>query len=346
MIEYILLLGIIVVLILLFIVYLFYPQQLMPVGEEIDIKTPESVKYHDDCLHPCVRYISEGFAGANWWMVQSPYYGMDNKLENPILYFSKDIDYPVNWEYTKVVQDTPTKGFNTDPCLFYEDNKLWVFWRECNTPRCDRECASMLTIGVYTQDGYVFSEPITFLKQIESDEDKEQCPILIKHGDKYLFYAVHYQYEPQRQLKGLVIWEGSSLVNPDFKIKNQLRAPTVYTCDKFKQLWFLNKLWFIPKPLKHNIWHFDLFEHEDKLYMVSVAEWGDNVMLAVSKDFINFKMSRIPLINNHFMETKTKRRLYFYKPSLIMIQNKIYLFYTNNFEAKNRLFLTRNDFNG
>jgi len=118
-----------VLIILFFLLYfcLFYPQQSMPIGEEIEIKTPHEAKYHNDCLHPCVRYIPDGFAGANWWMVQSPYFNHDNKLENPILYYSNDSENPRNWNYTVVVSETPEKGFNSDPSLYYEDNKLWVF---------------------------------------------------------------------------------------------------------------------------------------------------------------------------------------------------------------------------
>ena len=289
----------ITILLLLIIVYfyLFYPQQIMPVGTLVEIMTPEYEKYRNDCLHPCVRYISSGFLGYNWWMVQSPYYRRNSKLENPTLYFSKDKTFPLKWECMGVLCDTPSSGFNSDPTLYYEDNKLWIFWRECFTPLCADLKVSQATVGFFTQDGIHYSQLQVYLTQKESEVDKEQCPILIKRNGKYLFYASYYQYKPIRKSLGLAIWEGTSLVNPDFKLKDTLIFDAVYTCDKYKQLKIGKRYFIIPKPSKHDLWHFDLFEYNNKLYMFSVAEWGDNIMLSVSVDFKNFKTIRKPLVN-------------------------------------------------
>lgn len=321
--------------------YLFYPQQILPEAIAIEIKTPEPEKYHNDCLHPCVRYVESGFAGAQWWMVQSPYYNRNNKLENPILYYSLDDNVPVNWNYTAIVQDTHCDGYNSDPCIFYEDGKLWVFWRECDTPKCKSWGVNKLTVGVNTVDGYTFSEPKIYLKQHGLDEDKEQCPILVKQEDKYLFYAVHYQYKPKRKAQGIVVWEGTSLDNPDFVIKQELKIPKTYTCDKLKQLRLFGKLFFVPWPMKHSIWHFDLLVFEKKLYMVSVDEWGDNIMLAESNDFKNFKFKRKPLINNHYLESMGGLRTYFYKPSLFISNGRFMVYYTETNSLSNKLKLAR-----
>lgn len=319
--------------------YRFYPQQSMPIGEKIFIETPDFNKYHNDCLHPTIRFIPEGFCGYNWWMVQSPYYKRDSSTENPILYFSNDVNSPKNWQPLAIVRDTPLKGYNSDPYIFYENKKMWVFWRECYTPLCDRLGVSMATVGVYTIDGKNFNEPKVFLTNKDVNFDLQQCPILIKKGSKYIFYAVNYQYKPIRKNIGISIWEGSSLEEPDFQFIQSTKLPKVYTCDKWKQLRLKNYLLFIPKMLKHDVWHFDLVEYNNKLLMLSVSEWGDNIMLGVSDDFYNFNITTQPLINAHYSNQK-----YFYKPTGFIEEDYLCLYYTARSETDkncNSLFLSK-----
>jgi hypothetical protein len=311
-----------------FMIYLFYPRQLFPLGIKIDIQTPNYEKYHNDCLHPCIRYISEGFNGAKWWMVQSPYYNRDNKLENPILYYSTDTGAPIHWQYSCVVRDTPSFGYNSDPCIFYDEGKLWVFWRECDTPLCLENGASKATVGCYTTDGVRFSEVLIYLVHKGDDDDTEQCPILIKRNNRYYFYSVHYQYKPDRKFLELLVWEGSSLLVPDFERNDKCKITSVYSCDKWKQIRIDQRLYFIPKPLKHDLWHFDLIEFEDKLLIITVSEWGDSVMIGLSTDFINFRLKKTPLINTHCLESVSGFRQYLYKPTGYVKDNKLHLFYT------------------
>jgi hypothetical protein len=320
-------LGIIILILLFF--YFFYPQQSMPLGSRVFIQTPEFEKYRNDCLHPCVRYIAEGFNGSNWWMVQSPYYGRNSQVENPILYKSNEKRYPMKWKFVSLVQDTPKTGFNSDPMLFYEKKKLWVFWREYDTPLCNSLNVSMATVGCFTSDGKNFSSIIVYLTQKGNDRDTEQCPILIKKNGIYIFYAVHYEYEPMRKNLGIAIWEGTSLEQPNFVLKKTIPFPVKHTCDKFKQFRLGKQLLFIPKPLKHDVWHFDLFEYKNKLYMFSVAEWGDNIMLSVANDNANFKTFRKPLVNSHYSESSINYRSYYYKPTGFIENDTIYLNYTS-----------------
>jgi hypothetical protein len=308
--------------------YFFYPKQLFSFGVQIDLQTPHYDKYHNDCLHPCIRYIPEGFNGAKWWMVQSPYYNRNNKVENPILYYSLDTDVPIHWQHSALVRDTPSVGFNSDPCVFYDEGKLWVFWRECDTPLCLENGVSKATVGCYTTDGIRFSEVLIYLVHKGKDDDKVQCPILIKRNNRYYFYSVHYQYNPERQFLDLLIWEGKCLLVPDFELNNRCKIPSVYSCDKWKQTKIGQKMYFIPKPLKHDLWHFDLIEFDNKLLILTVSEWGDSVMLGLSTDFINFKMNFTPLINTHYLESVSGFRQYLYKPTGYIKDNKLHLFYT------------------
>jgi len=344
MVDFILLFLVIILFLFVFVYfYLFYPKQTMPVGIPVVIITPDYEKYRNDCLHPCVRFIPSGFAGYNWWMVQSPYYARNSKLENPILYNSKDKTFPLKWECLGVIRDTPLTGFNSDPTLFYENNKLWIFWREYLTPLCKDLNVSKATVGFSTLDGINFSTLQVYLTEKETNIDREQCPILIKLDNKYLFYAVHYQHKPIRKNIGLAIWEGTSLESPDFKLKDTVKIDAVYTVDKFKQLKIGKQLIFIPKPLKHDVWHFDLFEYNNRLYMFSVAEWGDNIMMSVSEDYRNFKTFRKPLINAHSSEKFYGRRQSFYKPTGYIVNDTLFLYYTTmakDDKKRNELYVT------
>ena len=326
--------------------YLYYPQQTMPIGIHVEIKTPEQDKYRNDCLHPCIRFIPEGFMGYNWWMVQTPFYGRNNKIENPILYFSKDKTFPLNWECMGIIRDTPLIGFNSDPTLYYEDNKLWIFWRECSTPLCDSLNVLRATVGFSTTDCIHYSSFQVYLTDNHPDKDAEQCPILIRKENKYLFYAVHYGYNPVRKNLGIAIWEGTSLENPDFKLKETPPFKSVYTRDAWKQLITKKHYWFIPIPLKFDLWHFDLFEYNNSLYMFSSSEWGDNIMLSVSDDYINFKTLQKPLINTHYTENIERNWKYYYKPTGYIKDELLYLYYTASGEIdedRNKLYYTKGE---
>jgi len=337
---------ILAVLLLLVIVYfyLYYPKQTMPLGTPVEITTPEQDKYRNDCLHPCVRYIPSGFAGYNWWMVQTPFYGRDNKLENPVLYFSKDKTFPLKWECMGIIRDTPLTGFNSDPTLYFEDNKLWIFWRECSSPLCNKLNVLRATVGFSTTDGMHYSPLQVYLTDNHPDKDTEQCPILIKKKDKYLFYAVHYRYTPVRKNIGIAIWEGTSLEQPDFRLKETPQFKPVYTCDAWKQLITKNHYWFIPIPLKYDLWHFDLFEYKNKLYMFSSSEWGKNILLSVSDDFVTFKTFQKPLINTFYTESIERHWKYYYKPTGYIKDDMLYLYFTASGEKdvnSNKLYFTK-----
>jgi hypothetical protein len=338
---------VIVTTLLLFILiyfYMFYPQQLLPPGDSVEIETPDPKKYMNDCLHPCVRFIPEGFIGYNWWMVQSPFYARNSIIENPILYFSKDKTFPLVWECMGVICDTPLTGFNSDPTLFYENNKLWIFWRECDTPVCTKLGVLRATVGFSTTDGTHFGPLQVYLTDNNLDKDTEQCPVLIKLDNKYLFYAVHYQYKPIRKGLGLSIWEGTSLENPDFILKETPKVKQVLTCDAWKQLITKKQYWFIPIPLKYDLWHFDLFEYNNRLYMFSSSEWGDNIMLSVSDDYTNFKTYQKPLINTHYTESIERNWKYYYKPTGYIANDVLTLFYTATGERdqdRNKLYFSQ-----
>lgn len=312
----------------------FYPQQQMPVGIPISIMTPETEKYHNDCLHPCVRGLSDG----SFVMVQSPYYAWDNKVENPMVYFSDDLR---DWGMGRLFEDTPLTGFNSDPNVFVEDSVVWVFWRACGTTLCHEYEMDEIVLG-----GVLDSIDVCrslYIWNTWHEGDITQCPILMRHDGKYLFYAAWYQYGPERKGKGIAVWEGSTLDRPDFKLVDTLDFNTPLVCDKLLQKKIWGRICYIPIPKRYDMWHFDLFEYDSKLFMVSCAEKDDNLMLSVSSDWKHFKTCWKPLVNNHCSENFTGYRQYYYKPTAIVQNDSLYLFYTANSKDdpdRNQLFLS------
>ena len=163
--------------------------------------------------------------------------------------------------------------------------------------------------------------------------------------DKYYIYASWYCTKPIRHNKGLAIWKGTSLSSPDFTLIDTLPIQSTLTVDKWKQLQIGRKLLFVPQPKWHDIWHFDLFEYDGDLYMISCAEMDDNIMLSKSNDWVNFSTYRTPLVNAHYTESHTGERLYLYKPTAFVQNDTLHLFYTGNTmksreEWRNKLYHT------
>lgn len=308
-------------------VWLFYPQQQIDANtiQQVHVTTPDVEKYHNDCLHPCIRRMSDG----RYVMVQSPWYKCQDGIENPILYISDD---PMNWDNGIVVADTPAKGYNSDPNVYEENGRIYVFWREVDTPFCEILGSKCATLGVYTDDeGKTFSEKKVYLTSANSSVDTEICPILVKNGCLYRFYATWYERDRNnRHNFGIAIWDGTSLEQPNFQLKKTIPFKTKYVCDKYKQLKVFGHFFFIPIPHKFDLWHFDLFENNGKLYMAASEEMGDVVMLAESDNWERFRLQRKPIINAHYMENHVDYRQKYYKPTLCQVGDNVYLYYTTN----------------
>jgi len=335
--------GIIIAIIIVFFVggaysAVFYPRQSMPYGKEISVETPE--RYHNDCLHPCIRVFDD-----RYFLSQSPYYSWNSKYENPLFYQS---DNETNWRNGIELQATPSTGYNSDPNIIVDGKLVYYVWRECGTPLCDSLHCREAIVG-----GYVLNDKLDMKRMLATNTwvqgDYTQSPTLsCKHnnegGKTYFIYSAWYQYEPERINKGTAIWESNSLDNPDFHIIDTIRYANCYTVDQIKQIKIGNKLYFIPKHQKHDLWHFDLFEYNNRLWMVSVAEKGDNIMLSVSEDYHHFKTFFMPLINNHYSETNTGYRQYYYKPTAFVRNDTLFLYYTANAKddpKRNQLFLSK-----
>lgn len=304
--------------------YLYYPQQSMPVGDPVCVTTIDTAKYHNDCLHPCIRYDAKT---GKYYMAQSPYYAWNNQVENPMFYVS---DSYMEWHNGSLIADTPEKGFNSDPniCLL-SNGDIYYLWREFGTPLCDSVGVSAVTVGgILNEDGRLSGKQVLCVNT-STHGDVEQAPVMIERNGQRYIYAAWYQYEPKRKNNGIAIWEE----DPDgdsFRLKDTIPFTSCYTVDKCAQVRLFGYILYIPKPQYHDLWHFDLFEYGDKLYMVSVAEKGDNIMLSMSEDWKHFKTFRKPLVNNHYTENYCGYRQYYYKPMAFVKDDTLHVFYTAN----------------
>ena len=323
--------GLLVVLLCAIVVYayLFYPEQSMPVGESVHVATFDTAKYHNDCLHPCIRYDAKS---EKYYMAQSPYYAWNNKVENPMFY---ENDTYMQWQDGNLIADTPEKGFNSDPniCLC-KDGTIYYIWREFETPLCDSIGVTAVTVGGIINAERGLSKKHILCVNNLTDGDIEQAPVMIEHkGERYI-YAAWYQYEPIRKNKGVAIWKENANCTGGGMCKYQfvdtIPFTSCSTVDKCAQIRVGNYILYCPKPLYHDLWHFDLFEYGGKLYMVSVAENGDNIMLSVSEDWKRFKTFRKPLVNNHYIEIYCGYRQYYYKPTAFVKDDTLHVFYTAN----------------
>lgn len=313
---------------------------------EIPVSTLHEEKYRNDCLHPCWRVVEQNRIGK-YWLVQSPYYAWDDSTENPILYHSHKVSQICSETSGVEVIGTPFKGYNSDPMIYAEDGKIWVFWREWNTPLCDKLGVKIAVVGVSTVDGETFSKQHVYITSSTNNHDKTQCPILIKKDGKYLFYACWYNYNPKRENLGIVIWEGTSLENPDFNIKELITIPKyeINIIEKRKKYQFGQvKVYRIWNHL-FDLWHFDLIPYKGMLLMVAVEEWGQQIKLFYSTDFKNFKMLKKPLVDVRCFKNNYGHNA-LYKPTAIVELNVLKLLFTScnkEIPQENILWLTEID---
>lgn len=238
-------------------------------------------------------------------------------------------DYRV-WNNGILITDTPEKGYNSDPniCLC-ESGDLIYLWRECGTPLCDSLGCTRATVGGKLKPNGTLLEKRVYCINDRDNEDIEQAPVMIEHnGEKYI-YAAWYQFEPERRNKGIAIWQEQADGEP-FKLVDTIPFDGSYTVDRGAQVRLFGHIFYLPKPLYYDMWHFDLFEYNGKLWMVSVAEKGDNIMLSVAEDWKHFKTFRKPLVNNHYTENYCGYRQYYYKPTAFIKDETLHVFYSAN----------------
>jgi len=308
---------------------------------------------HGDVVHPCVRFIEEGFLGHKWWMVYTPYYAANDKTENPILCYSnsKEPEPPVNWHVFCQVQGQPEIGYNSDPTLLYDNESLFVIWRENLTPRCEdagyiRACfaARVQADGM----GQAFG-PLVGTNDFE--EDPEVSPTFFKSkGGIYKCYAMHLKFHSEfiSKLPSLIRKPVSTVASIldllGFWSQQKSYGIAQWDSNELAVLFNYNRtVQFTNCNFLYRPWHMDFFEWEDKLYaIVQTNQCNADVCLAVSEDGINFRFYKKPLMTN-----ATCGKMGIYKPTGGVIDGFFYLYYTaQNIDNRklNKMYMTKIEF--
>ena len=246
---------------------------LLPSGVKVCVEdVPGETETHGDIVHPCVRFIEEGFEGHQWWMVYTPFYGGNSDLENPVLCYADAASgkAPARWTYYCTIKERPVSGYNSDPTMFFNDGRLYVYWRENYTSLTESHGCSRATIGCCVHDRRIDYFTTPQLIEIPRNKDREVSPTFLPHGDGFRAYAVHMRFcsklmyfLPRRIEKlvyrafnitnmlgiycrfksfGVAIWDG---VSPDGAFRYS------------KTLKFRNVNWLC------HPWHMDLFEADE-----------------------------------------------------------------------------------
>jgi hypothetical protein len=305
-----------------------------------------------DIVHPCVRYSEKKFLGYNWWLIYTPYYDNNSKVENPVLCFGEDGGNgkpPLKWNYYSQVVDEQQEGYNSDPNMYFSDLGLNIFWRENNTIRTKFHKVYRATFGLtMNSQGKITHHEKPLLSEKRRYYDKEVSPSFFELEGQLYAYAMNLRFknkywisktpfidnimskfmsylsllELKSHIKsyGVAVWKGVTLKEP-FTYDNTLR---------FKNLSNLYKPW-----------HLDTFNHQNVTYaLIQSNKSNADICLAYKNKYDNvFTIYRKPLITCSGIN-----KLGIYKPTGVVSNDIFYLFYTaqeRNNRKLNKLFVSK-----
>ena len=329
----------------------------MPAGIPCHVEDPTMDLTHGDVVHPCVRYIEEGFEGHKWWMVYTPYYAVNNKLENPRLCYADTPDggLPTEWKFYCSIAGLPESGYNSDPTMLFLKNELYVFWRENETQRAKELGCTRITVGCKVCKKIVTPVSKHQLMEDSTLYDREVSPTFIARKGAYRAFAIHVEWNPK-----FVYRIPSILASKLFKYKivyildalglcdlNNSHGVAVWESNSLEQTFqYLRTVQFKNASKLYQPWHMDIFkssaEGDDVLYaVVQSRQRHARICLARSIDGETFSFYDNPLLTS-----KTIGMIGLYKPTAIQINDKLILYYTaldNEDNNLHRLFMTSID---
>lgn len=164
-------------------------------------KEPLNIPTYDgggEGLHPKCCYFPEGWNGAKFWLVLTPYKGMNEAIENPCVYTSNN-----GLDFTPVLSACPLDDiglskdmeYNSDPHLVYNPdlNRLECWWRRVYTGAYPQKskCYSELLYRSYTTDGKVWSskEQVFEYKNNVDATRGVICPVVHYENGKYIIWV-------------------------------------------------------------------------------------------------------------------------------------------------------------
>lgn len=328
-----------------------YKYGVMPKGVECHVEPFMYEINHGDIVHPCVRYIPEGFEGHKWWMVYTPYYAADSSMENPILCFSDENDAnnpPKDWKVYGLVNKKPEDGYNSDPTLFFKNGQLYVLWRE-NYEKGNR-LYYRATFAAKVVEGRLERLASSLLLTDDPEIDAETCPCFMSADEnKVMAYGMHLRFHnPHFKKMGTVIYRIAEKFFTFTDLLGGYSEQKHYGLaiwhqdehDWLKPYKYVDTVMFNNCNKLYRPWHMDFFDYQGKRYcVVQTNQCNADIALAVSTDFIHFSFFERPLLTNDTVE-----KLGMYKPCAgVTPGGTFYLYYTaqdKDNRSLNKLYMT------
>ena len=251
--------------------------------------------------HPSICFFPEKWHGYFYWLATTPYPDERVEYENPCIYRSNDptVFSPIN--QNPILKHPGGGAYNSDPELFLFEDRLYCIVRENENSHYLREIKLLNSI-----DGQDWSKPVTIYSSNEEDRQL-LSPSYVRRRDKHLIYFLNGDAGIGRNGKctGIEIAEADDL-DTSFRF--------------FSKGHFLNQ-----EDVKIEPWHFDLFEYNNRLYMVLCARDRNRrtfrnpmyTYLAISEDYINFYIYKKPIV----------RYLKSYRPSAYVDDSGVFHLY-------------------
>ncbi len=281
-----------------------------------DIKwcnVPVPQNYIQDQTHPSILYIPQKWNGYNIWLATTPYPN-DNFYENPCIYYGEYKDGSLNTNFQPILNNPIDKiakkedGFNADTELFLDESTLYCLYKKyLNSDKKQHYVIQTSLDGQYwTNVKDLFNSDLTGWEIVS--------PAILKYNNKYRIYGAQSTARIDKGVfNNLVVLESNTLKEPNFKI--------------------------ISKPvfsMKGNIemWHFDLFERNNVLYMVfcgkntNISGTYLSTYLAYSLDYINFTVFPKPLFSE----------VYSYRPTAFMDESDRFTLIISTMDPKHKVF--------
>ncbi len=329
---------------------------ILPAGIPCNVDDPTKAITHSDVVHPCVRFVKEGFEGHQWWMVYTPLYGGDDSLENPRLCYADSVTdgAPTEWEYYCTIRNCPKTGYNSDPTIFFKEGRLYVFWREVDTPEANKLSASYITTGCYVEHKNVvyLCDPqlIEPLGREAIHDDREICPTLIDRGDTKRFYTMHLTLAPSfifnipSQISSFIYRHNIFFLLKALGLYSNIKSHGVAMWDSNNiegKYHYIHTIPFANQSRLYQPWHMDIVQNENKTNLYAVVQTSlffADICLTYSRDGEQFTFFKKPLLTSWSIGMSG-----IYKPTALVVDNRFYLYYTardNDDFRLNRLYVT------
>lgn len=172
----------------------------------------------NEALHPKVLYFKNGWKGWSYWLVCTPYKGMNDAIENPCIYVSQNgINWIVPDGLTNPIDDISNVRieYNSDPHLVYRPDldRLECWWRWVGRGNHPTKPFTEIIYRRISKDGIVWSDRELCFEYANTVNTTRAVisPSVIFENNKYKMWASHCTVN--QNIRRIGYWESSDGVN-------------------------------------------------------------------------------------------------------------------------------------